>query len=84
MRVSANAGSAPEVECIGKGKARKPWEFGCKVSLATHMKPAKGGHFILHAQALHGRPYGNYLHGQQGDRINALLAPPPASTYGRS
>ena len=23
---------APEVECIGKGKARTPYEFGCKVS----------------------------------------------------
>jgi IS5 family transposase len=21
---------APEVECIGKGKARAPYEFGCK------------------------------------------------------
>jgi len=48
---------APEVECIGKGKARKPYEFGCKVSLATNVMPAKGGHFILHAQALHGKPY---------------------------
>ena len=28
---------APEVECIGKGKARKPYEFGVKVSVAvTH------------------------------------------------
>ena len=26
---------APEVECIGKGKAHKPYEFGCKVSVAT-------------------------------------------------
>jgi IS5 family transposase len=26
---------APEVECIGKGKARAPYEFGCKVSVAT-------------------------------------------------
>ena len=26
---------APEMECIGKGKARKPYEFGVKVSLAT-------------------------------------------------
>jgi transposase, IS5 family len=25
----------PEVECIGKGKARAPYEFGCKVSIAT-------------------------------------------------
>jgi IS5 family transposase len=26
---------ASEVECIGKGKARAPCEFGCKVSIAT-------------------------------------------------
>ena len=26
---------APEVECIGHGKARTPYEFGCKVSIAT-------------------------------------------------
>ncbi len=26
---------APEVECIGKGKAHAPYEFGCKVSVAT-------------------------------------------------
>ena len=48
---------APEVECIGKGKARKAYEFGCKVSLATNLYPGKGGHFIMHAEALHGRPY---------------------------
>lgn len=30
---------APEVECIGKGKARKPYEFGVKASLAvTHRR----------------------------------------------
>jgi IS5 family transposase len=27
---------APEVECIGKGKARAPYEFGCKVSIDRH------------------------------------------------
>ena len=28
---------APEVECLSKGKARKPCEFGVKISLAvTH------------------------------------------------
>lgn len=48
---------APEVECIGKGKADKPYEFGCKVSIATTVHPAEAGHFVLHAQALHGRPY---------------------------
>jgi transposase, IS5 family len=48
---------APEVECIGKGKAHKPWEFGVKVSVTTTLKPAAGGQFILHAAALPGRPY---------------------------
>ena len=29
---------APEVECIGKGKAHRPYEFGVKVSIATTVK----------------------------------------------
>ena len=48
---------APESECIGKGKAAKPYEFGCKVSITTTNARAKGGQFILHAKALHGCPY---------------------------
>ena len=48
---------APEVECIGKGKAHKPYEFGVKVSLATTVAPSNGGQFILHAKALPGNPY---------------------------
>mgnify|MGYP006345360771 FL=1 len=48
---------APEVECIAKGKARSPYEFGCKVSIATNMHPGKGGHFILSAKAMHGNPF---------------------------
>ena len=48
---------APEVECIGKGKAHKPYEFGVKVSVATTLKRSKGGQFALHAKALPGKPY---------------------------
>ncbi len=48
---------APETECIGKGKARTPYEFGVKVSLTTTNKRCKGGQFILHAKALPGSPY---------------------------
>jgi transposase, IS5 family len=48
---------APEVECIGKGKPHKPYEFGVKVSVATTLKHSKGGQFIAHAQALPGNPY---------------------------
>ena len=48
---------APEVECIGKGKAHKPYEFGVKVSVATTLSHAKGGQFVTHAKALPGKPY---------------------------
>jgi IS5 family transposase len=48
---------APEVECIGKGKAHAPYEFGVKVSIATTLQRSKGGQFALHAMALPGNPY---------------------------
>ena len=48
---------APESECIGKGKARTPYEFGVKASLTTTNKRCKDGQFILHAKALPGNPY---------------------------
>jgi len=48
---------APEVECIGKGKAHKPYEFGVKVSVATTINRSKGGQFVTHIQALPGKPY---------------------------
>jgi IS5 family transposase len=54
---------APEVECIGKGKARSPYEFGCKVSVATPVTQPKGGQFVLHAQALHGNPFDGHTLG---------------------
>ncbi len=54
---------APEVECIGKGKARAPYEFGCKVSIATPATAPKGGQFVLHAKALHGNPYDGHTLG---------------------
>lgn len=48
---------APEVECIGKGKSHKPYEFGVKVSIATTVQPSRGGQFVLAAKALPGSPY---------------------------
>lgn len=48
---------APEVECIGKGKAHKPYEFGVKVSVATPLHRSQGGQFVAHVQALPGNPY---------------------------
>jgi IS5 family transposase len=48
---------APEVECIGKGKAHRPYEFGVKVSVATPLHRCAGGQFVAHVQALPGNPY---------------------------
>jgi len=66
-----------EVECISKGKARAPYEFGCKVSLATNLHPAKGGHFILHAQALHENPYDGHTLAAALEDIRKLVGRAP-------
>jgi transposase, IS5 family len=48
---------APEVECIGKGKAHRPYEFGVKVSVATPLQRCRGGQFVAHVAALPGNPH---------------------------
>jgi IS5 family transposase len=66
---------APEVECIGKGKARTRFEFGCKVSLATTNRTAPGGQFVLGARSLPGNPFdGHTLAAQiaQTERITGV------------
>jgi transposase, IS5 family len=63
---------APEVECIGKGKAHAPYEFGCKVSIATPVTSPKGGQFVLHAKALHGNPFDGHTLGPMIKGMEAL------------
>ena len=73
---------APEVECIGKGKAHKPYEFGVKVSIATTLNHSAGGQFIAHAKALPGNPYDGHtlatilpdMQKQIGAAINRIVA----------
>jgi IS5 family transposase len=60
---------APEVECIGKGKARKPYEFGVKASIAvTH----KSG-LMVGARAFPGNPYDGHVLNQQLEQTMILL-----------
>ena len=60
---------APEVECIGKGKARKPYEFGVKVSLAvTHQHGLMVG-----ARSFPGNPYDGHTLAEQLEQTNTLL-----------
>ncbi|MET4801599.1 IS5 family transposase [Bradyrhizobium sp. LB11.1] len=73
---------APEVECIGKGKAHRPYEFGVKVSVATTLAHAKGGQFVAHVKALPGNPYDGHtlatvipdMEALIGDTIERILA----------
>lgn len=44
---------APEVDCIGKGKLNKPYEFGNKVGIAVSGR----GNFVLGVKSFHGNPY---------------------------
>lgn len=43
----------PQVECIAKGKAKQPYEFGCKAGLVITAKK----NWIIGAHAIHGNPY---------------------------
>jgi IS5 family transposase len=63
---------APEVECIGKGKAHKPYEFGVKVSIVTTNRRCKGGQFVLHTKALPGNPYDGHTLRQVIEETQAL------------
>jgi len=64
---------APEVECIGKGKPHKPYEFGVKVSVATTLKHSKGGQFVTHVQALPGNPYDGHTLAEVIPAIEQLI-----------
>jgi len=63
---------APEVECIGKGKAHAPYEFGVKVSITTTNARCAGGQFVLHAKALPGNPYDGHTLKQVVEETQAL------------
>lgn len=48
---------APEVECIGKGKARKPYEFGVKSAVVVSHKHG----LMLGARTFPGNPYDGHI-----------------------
>jgi len=72
---------APEVECIGKGKARTRWEFGVKVSLAVSNARAPGGQFVLGARACPGSPYDGHTLKAQLDQVAKLTGTKVRRTY---
>ena len=59
----------PEVECIAKGKAGKPYEFGNKVSVAVS---SRGGWFVG-AKSFTGNPYDGHTLAGQMKQVNQLI-----------
>ena len=59
---------APPVECIGKGEARKPYEFGVKVSVAV---TARQG-LMVGARAFPGNPYDGHCLAEQLEQTTIL------------
>jgi IS5 family transposase len=64
------------------GKAHRPYEFGVKVSVATTLRPGKGGQFVAHVAALPGNPYDGHtlakvvpaIEAQNGAKLARIIA----------
>ena len=72
---------APEVECIGKGKAHKPYEFGCKVSIMTTARKSAGGQFVLQARAMPGNPFDGHTLKPAIDVLQKEVGVDPSRVY---
>lgn len=59
---------APEVVCITKGKAHKPYEFGCKVGIAATNREG----LFLAASAFEGNPYDGHTLQATLDQAEAM------------
>lgn len=68
---------APEVECIAKGKTRKPYEFGVKVSLAVSANEG----FVLGARSMPGNPYDGHTLAEQLEQVETLTGQRPEQVF---
>ena len=59
---------APEVECIGKGKARHPYAFGVKVTVATTHKEG----LVVGVRSLPGNPYDGHTLPEAIEQVSIL------------
>ena len=59
----------PEVECIAKGKAGKPYEFGNKVSVAV---TSRGG-WLVGAKSFAGNPYDGHTLAEQMNQVKSMI-----------
>jgi len=59
---------APETECISKGKARTPYEFGVKVGITSTIK----GNLILGARSFPNNPFDGHTLNEQLEQASIL------------
>lgn len=59
---------APEVECISKGKARAPYEFGVKVTVATTLKEG----FVVGMRSMPGNPWDGHTLAETVEQASIL------------
>ena len=64
---------APEVECISTGKARTPYEFGVKVSVATTLKEG----FVVGMRSMPGNPYDGHTLAEAIEQVEILAQRTP-------
>ena len=68
---------APEVVCIAKGKAHRPYEFGAKVAVAVTNREG----FVLASKALEGNPYDGHTLNATVDQVTVLSGVEPSRIY---
>ena len=68
---------APEVECISKGKARQPYEFGVKVTVATTHKEG----LVVGMRSLPGNPYDGHTLPEAIEQVSILTAQKPKAVF---
>jgi transposase, IS5 family len=59
---------APEVECISKGKAHKPYEFGVKVSVATTLREG----LVVGMRSMPGNPWDGHTLAETLEQVGIL------------
>lgn len=65
---------APEVECISKGKARTPYEFGVKVTIATTLKEG----LVVGMRSMPGNPYDGHTLQETIEQVEILTDKRPS------
>lgn len=68
---------APEVECIAKGKARQPYEFGVKVTVATTHREG----LVVGMRSLPGNPFDGHTLAEAIEQVTILNDQKPKAAF---